>query len=259
VSGFRPRFFIDNDDRAPSVGGSPALGSESSLGLTDSMHALRVLRLRVGDECEVVIGSAVYAASVSRVDERVRVALTERLDGPAAGAVYRSEVGLVQSLGRATLFDQVVGKGTEVGASFFIFLPGGGSSRLSEGARERRLDRWRRIAIEAAKQSKQVSVPRVEMMDSPAQALEYLEARGAESVVLDPAAGVGLVELLGPTVRQGTVMALWIGPENGWRPSDAEWLRTQGVKAARLGRSVLRAETAGPVAVAVTRLSTGDW
>jgi 16S rRNA (uracil1498-N3)-methyltransferase len=235
------------------------VGAEVFLSDGDSNHARRVLRLQIGDECEVVLGKAVYTASVNGVDERVRVVLTERLESPAAGALYHSRVGLVQFLNRAMLFDQVVEKGTEVGASFFIFVPVDGSPRTSIAASRRRLDRWRRIAIEAAKQSKQVVVPSVESMDSIEQALVSLESQAALSVMLDPAATASLEEKLGPSMRAGSTIALWVGPESGWSPAQSECLKARGVEAGRLCKSVLRAETAGPVAVAVARLSIGDW
>lgn len=259
MSRFRPRFFVRHEDPSRSPGGPVKVGAEVVLCAGDSTHALRVLRLRTGDVCEVVVGTTVYAASVSEADERVRVVLTERLEGAAAGAIYRSRVGLVQFLDRAALFDHIVEKGAEVGASFFIFVPANGSSSTSDAAHRRRLDRWRRIATEAAKQSKQVVVPSVESMDSTEQVFDSLESWAALSVMLDPAATARLDEKLDPSVRVGSTIALWVGPESGWSATESQCLKARGVEAVRLGQSVLRAETAGPVAVAVARLLIGDW
>lgn len=259
MSGFRPRFFVDHDDRLPSLGEPPELGTELVLSVTDSKHALQVLRLRGGDECEVVVGVDAYMAEVARADDRVKVVLTARLEGPAAGANYRSRVGLVQSLSRAALFDEIVEKGTEVGASFFVFVQADGRTRAREASSGRRLERWRRIALEAAKQSRQLAVPTVEWMDSTAKALDSLEMRGAHSIALDPSAEATLHEKLGRSAHPGSTVALWIGPESGWSATQWEWLKAHGIETGRLGQGVLRAETAGPVAVAVTRLLMGDW
>ena len=54
-------------------------------------------------------------------------------------------------------------------------------------------------------------------------------------------------------------LALWVGPEGGWTESESEQFRAAEITGVRLGRSVLRTETAGPVAVAVARLALGDW
>jgi 16S rRNA (uracil1498-N3)-methyltransferase len=274
VSGFRPRFFVDQDALASGTDVSAAEGTEVTLSADDSHHALRVLRLRAGDACEVVLGAAVYAASVSSAKAPVRVAVTARLQEEAAGAVYRSQVGLVQALTRPALLDQVFEKGTEVGTSFFVLVPAVESTRLPESSLAGRMDRWRRIVVEAAKQSKHLNVPTVELSDSVGAALEGLSVRGVLSLLLQPCAPVSLREKLEQIVAARAItsatpesgvgglassIALWIGPESGWSSSEVEQFTAAGIEAVTLGQGVLRAETAGPVAVAVTRLILGDW
>jgi 16S rRNA (uracil1498-N3)-methyltransferase len=50
-----------------------------------------------------------------------------------------------------------------------------------------------------------------------------------------------------------------VGPEGGWTAGELDQFTGAGVSTVRLGRSILRTETAGPVAVAVARLALGDW
>ena len=246
---------------------APLVGTEVALTPDDSHHALRVLRLKTGDVCEVVVGAAVYAASVTGATVPVRVVLTARLEGAAAGAVYHSQVGLVQALTRPALLDEVLEKGTEVGASFFVLVPAEGSTQLPPSARAGRLERWRRIVLEAAKQSKHLTVPAVELADSLGGALDAMQVRGALSLLLEPFARVSLAEKLArPRAEHAgggpfgvAPVALWVGPEGGWSEAELERCAIAGVEAVRLGQGVLRAETAGPVAVALTRLVTGDW
>jgi 16S rRNA (uracil1498-N3)-methyltransferase len=264
VSGFRPRFFIAEEATLSSQTGSLTPGAELTLGPADSYHALRVLRLKAGDACEVVVGAAVYAASVSGAKTPVSVTVESRLQGQAAGAVYRSQVGLAQALTRPALLDEVLEKGTEVGSSFFVLVPAAESTRLPESARAGRLERWRRIVLEAAKQSKHLAVPTVELAASVSAALEDLVARGARSFLLQPSAQVSLRENLehmraAPTPSEAGPIALWIGPESGWSEAELSQFAASGVESVKLGQGVLRAETAGPVAVAVTRLTIGDW
>jgi 16S rRNA (uracil1498-N3)-methyltransferase len=165
----------------------------------------------------------------------------------------------------------VLEKGTEVGASFFVVVPTAESSRLPEASRAHRLARWGRIALEAAKQSKQLVVPPVELADSVEQAIHHLSAQGAFSLVLDPSARETLREKLERRAVSGAGLsgasveapepriALWVGPESGWSAAELERFGEAGIEAARLGQGVLRTETAGPVAVAVSRLAMGDW
>jgi 16S rRNA (uracil1498-N3)-methyltransferase len=275
VPGFRPRFFVvwpetssplvvspwsETDPFAP---GAELRGVEVRLTAEDSRHALRVLRLSEGDECEVVVGwsagAAVYAAAVSAMTDPVRVRLISRLEGEAAGAYYRTQVGLVQALTRPAVMDYVLEKATEVGASFFILVQAEGSPKRSDLSRGDRLDRWRRIAREAAKQSKQMVVPSVVTAGSIGQALEESRTSHAYSLVLEPGAASGLQDVLARNATQAARVALWVGPEGGWAAGELDQFAGAGVGTARLGRSVLRTETAGSVAVAVARLVLGDW
>ena len=285
MSGLRPRFFVS----AGGFAGHPAAGPGGALGpapdlrdavvtldAEDSHHALRVLRLRPGDGCEVVVGAAVYAATVLPVtasggDKSVQVRLGERLEGPEAGAGYRQAVALVQGFSRPSALDWSIEKSTEAGASLVLLVQTAGSPRPAGKDSKARHERWARIAREAAKQSKQPAVPPVEIEPSFTAALERLRALGLSSVVLDPLAEQTLYDLVisrmsgagssaGPRARGGLAgVALWVGPESGWTEGERGDLLQAGAAAARLGRGVLRTETAGPVAVAVTRLALGDW
>ena len=160
MSGFCPRFFIAQEGTAAPGEGLPAVGDQLTLSSDDSYHALRVLRLKAGDHCEVVVGAAVYAASVRGTKAPLGVTLTARLQGEAAGAVYRSQVGLVQALTRPALMDEVFEKGTEVGASFFVVVAAAGSVRLPEASWANRLERWRRIVQRPPNRANSRSCPR---------------------------------------------------------------------------------------------------
>lgn len=261
--GFVPRFFLSR--QPDSAQEDVCAGERLYLDREDSHHATRVLRLRPGDMCEVVTGDgAVYRATVGRVGERVELTVGERSTGAAVGAVYRHVVELVQALARPAAIDYVIEKGTEVGADTFVLVATAGSPR-HRGSGEERVERWRRIAREAAKQSKQTRVPRVVLASSPADALTIRRERAGLHVVLEPGAERGLFESLRDAFHpagapvHGVRVSLWVGPEGGWQTDELAALTAAGALTARLGPSVLRTETAGPVAVAIARLALGDW
>lgn len=248
-SSFCPRFLLEEET---------AVGSEICLTAEDSHHAARVLRMREGDSCEVVAPSGlVYSASFVSLSGPARVLVAAEAGVEKAGGLYRVKVGVVQALARPSAVDYVIEKGTEVGASYFLLVPTAGSP---PGCRERlndRLERWQRIARAATKQSKQTVVPQVRAATSVAEAIDQLAAERATSVVLAPNAPEALFDLAGTDGANN--LALWIGPEGGWEPSETALFERAGLVAARLGKSVLRTETAGPIAVVVARLARGDW
>ena len=288
ASHYLPRFFIESSqlpESPPSIFVSPsaALGQEFVLGPEDTHHALRVLRLQLGDECELVVtppdvngeesrasrGQA-YLATVQAVGNEVRVKLVEHLQGGQAGPDYLTTVGMVQAIARPSAMDYLLEKGTEVGTDFFLLLPASGSPSRSRLAQSARLTRWRRIVREASKQSKQLAIPSLEMQGSVDEALDRL-GQESLSLVLEPEAPDRLYEFLSstwgadssarmlhPDERPGRI-ALWVGPESGWSDVELAALSAAGARPVRLGQSVLRTETAGPVAVAVARLALGDW
>jgi 16S rRNA (uracil1498-N3)-methyltransferase len=265
MSGFRPRFFIspaDVDGRPDA--GTGLTGLTVTLGAEDSHHALRVLRLRADDACEVVVGAAVHAATVRPAGGKtVQLLMGERLEGPEAGASYERMVALVQAVPRPSALDWTIEKSTEAGAGLIMLVQAAGSPRPAGKDAGGRQARWDRIAREAAKQSKQLVVPPVEAPVTISAALERVRALGLLPVLLDLDAGLNLYDLLAepasaaPEAAVG--VALWVGPESGWTAAERDGLVQAGVATARLGRGVLRTETAGPVAVAVARLALGDW
>jgi 16S rRNA (uracil1498-N3)-methyltransferase len=305
--GFSPRFFLEPAHRPVAVsgcgtsgGGSdgsvvvPTLGGLLTLGPDDSHHGLKVLRLREGDRCEVVTSSReAFEAIITSTAGPLQLKIVGPLAGGKAGAVYRHEVGLVQAYTRPAVVDHAVEKATEVGADFFLILPAAGPSRHAERPRPDRVERWQRIAREAAKQSKQMRVPWVEGVASVSDALACMWDLGAAAVVLDPGADLPLVEVMhsvrarwcdarsgqasvGPVLVAADTpdssvavpaeaagiavrVCLLVGPEGGWTEADLEVFALAGVDIARLGRSILRTETAGPVAVALARLTLDDW
>lgn len=269
MSGFRPRFFLSAGEAEPGRArtGAVVAGPVVTVDAEDSYHALKVLRLRAGDECEVVVGAAVYAASVLPVEReggstQVRLRLGDRLEGPETGAHYERTVALVQALSRPSALDWSIEKSTEAGVSLIFLVQAAGSPRPAGKDAGGRQTRWARIAREAAKQSKQPAVPPVEALPSFAATLARVADLGLLPVLLDPEAEDTLYDLVrGPAVRGGgsVGVALWIGPESGWTADEREELERAGLAAARLGRGVLRTETAGPVAVAIARLALGDW
>lgn len=251
----RPRFFVGTLD---PVLGPVAVGLVVTLGESDAHHARTVLRSQVGDPCELVFPAAagVLAEAVFEdVGRRVCARVTAVLPVPP----QRVRLLLVQALPQPRKVDEVIEKGTEVGFDSFLVVPASGSPRVPREKLEARVARWRVIAGEAAKQSRQPAVPAVRTAASLEEALELTRSEGWEQVVLTPDADDHLGDVLAAEAGATGRWAVWVGPEGGWSARELEVLRAAGVRPAWLGSRVLRTETAGPVAGALARYALSDW
>jgi 16S rRNA (uracil1498-N3)-methyltransferase len=115
-------------------------------------------------------------------------------------------------------------------------------------AASKRLGRWRKIAEEAAQQSRRLGPPEVGAVITPAEAL----ARPAGArLPLDFEAPPLREALPAPVADSASSLALFVGPEGGWSDAERRAWESAGLAAASLGHNVLRAETAAIAAVAL--------
>jgi 16S rRNA (uracil1498-N3)-methyltransferase len=238
---------------------SPALDAdEIELDAALSRRLARVLRLRVGEEVALFDGSGSEArARIERMEDRsVSVAVVERYDAPAEPD---TKLHLYQSITKGERFEWLLEKGTEIGVTRFVPIV---ASRAVVKTREsNRLDRWRRIVVEAAEQCGRGAVPIVE---APIPFIDALA--GAPGVVVFPyenaLAGAPNID----TVLRLSIDAVFalnevsilIGPEGGWEVSEVAAAIAVGAQVVTLGERVLRSETAGLVATTVALHALGE-
>jgi 16S rRNA (uracil1498-N3)-methyltransferase len=215
---------------ATTVGDGVAVLSDG-----ERRHLEQVLRLRVGDTCEVAAGGRAYRARVVAGG----LELLEEIDVVTAPPIT---VWLAQPGGRS---DGAVEKLTELGVARIGAL----RCRLLKGEfTDSRIDRWRRVAAAAAKQSKQAGEPEI------LASADYADVLSPEAVVLShTGASGGLADRIVGR-RQATLL---IGPEPGFSDEELELARARGVAVATFGPVVLRTETAAVVAAALTLREMG--
>ncbi|HET6948284.1 MAG TPA: RsmE family RNA methyltransferase, partial [bacterium] len=131
-------------------------GGRITLRDREAHHLAVVLRLKPGEQVVVVDGSGrehvVRLTSVDPHEAAGEVVETR------TGAAAPIDVILVQGVPKGAKMDDVIRMGTELGVREFI--PVLTKRAVAEG--RGRTDRWRRIAVEAAKQSRRVNVPDIE-------------------------------------------------------------------------------------------------
>ncbi len=195
---------------------------------------------------------------------------TEVLDAEATGARVRigplrpaqvvagAGLVLVYALAKGDKVDDVVRDATELGATRVIVTRTERAVVKATGERAKeKLDRWRRITEQAARQCGRADPPAILGVFDWAEALQ--QASDCEArFCLDPRAVESLGAALTPAVLRGASVAFAIGPEGGLSGGEVETAALHGFLPVSLGPFVLRTETvAAAVLGAVRVLASG--
>ena len=204
-------------------------------------HLARVLRAQVGQEFDIAADGVVRRGRVLSVaEERVEFELGEEVE-----ATPLAQVTLALAIFKFDRMEWAIEKCTELGVTRIVpFAARRTDAHLAESA-VKRVERWRRIAREASEQARRVAPPEIA---GPAKLRDVLAVAGARRIVVSEVeTSVALGELCGP----GASTVLAIGPEGGWTNEELQAFAEAGWKAASLGPTILRAETAAIAALAV--------
>jgi len=211
------------------------------------LRHLRTLRLQPGDRFRLFDESgAEHEVELERVAAREAVV---RVVGTSVETrESRLDLHLAVALLKQDKMDWVVEKATELGAVRVLPL----LTRYVVG-RGSHLERWRRIAVAAAKQSGRTRIPTV---DAPASFASFLarDDHGMGLLAWEDESARRLGDLASDLVR----VTITIGPEGGFAPDEVAAARAAGFTTVTLGRRVLRAETAAVVAAALCQHRWGD-
>jgi 16S rRNA (uracil1498-N3)-methyltransferase len=235
----RRRWIADHWDEATAL-----LTGEQAL------HLARVLRAQPGMEYDIVAGGRVWHGVVASVSlEEVRFNLVAEVKADPALSVT-----LLLSIFKFDRMEWAIEKATELGVECIVPVIARRSEKHLALAAEKRVERWRRIAHEAAQQSRRSDVPTIE----DAIALKVAARNSPESVRLvlaEQERGTTLRQYLGEMMTAAgddvPAIRIAIGPEGGWASEEAALLDAEGWKPVSLGPRILRAETAAIAALSV--------
>ena len=207
-------------------------------------HLSRVLRARVGQEFDVTTGDQVRRGRISAIaQDRVEFEL-----GAEVPARFAVQVTIALSIFKFDRMEWAIEKCTELGATRIVPVIARRTEPHLASAAARRVERWRRIALQAAEQSRRVSPPDV---SDPLKFKDAVALPGSLRLVLSESeTSVMLIEVFQSASRQGEVV-LALGPEGGWTDEELKSFQDAGWISASLGNRILRAETAAIAAMAV--------
>jgi 16S rRNA (uracil1498-N3)-methyltransferase len=215
-------------------------------------HLSKVLRAKPGRQVGLVDEAGnFYEAEIVEVKETETLL---RIHGRSPAEEPRLRLMLGQALLKSKKMDWIIQKATELGVDMIIPLATARAVVKVGPGDGRRVDRWQKIAREAAKQSRRSTVPDVE---EPCSFSDFLNARpGSRKFILTEDGGTALKEILpagpgGPAGAGIPNVLLAVGPEGGWTKEEETGSRTAGFEAVSLGKQPLRSETAALAALAM--------
>jgi 16S rRNA (uracil1498-N3)-methyltransferase len=209
----------------------------------DVNHIAKVMRSRVGDEiiCCNGRGRDVVGAIESIAEGEVHVRI---LQETLKNRELPVQVTIAQGLPKGDKMELVIQKGTELGAfSFFAFTSQRTVVKLDDKKERKRLERWRKIAKEAAEQSHRSQIPHIEDVRTWKELLASVPGFHYALLAYEKEEEIALARIL-KEVPEGASILLVIGPEGGFDEREVEEAEAAGLTIVSLGRRILRAETA---------------
>jgi 16S rRNA (uracil1498-N3)-methyltransferase len=234
-------------------------GTRASLLGRNAEHLVRALRGRIGQKFEISTGDEVRVGRVVHIaDDRVEFELGD--------IVPQQETGRVTLLLAVFKFDRMewaIEKATELGVAAIVPVIARRTEPHLASAAGKRVERWRRLAHEAAQQSRRKMPPEI------AGTQPLKSARGLEAdlriVLAETEHELTLKQALARNSQLETqnspstidhrpsTVGLAIGPEGGWTADELSAFAAAGWTSASLGNTILRAETAAIAALAIAR------
>lgn len=228
---------------------SPQSGHPTHAALTgeQAAHLARVLRAQAGQIFDVVANGFLHRAEIVSVsDSEVAFVLHEELESDAALPIH-----LLLAVFKFDHFEWAIEKATELGVARITPILARRTEKHLALAAAKRVERWRRIALEASKQSRRISIPEIATPSTLAAALAA-EVSATRILLSETEQAFTLsAALRGQQLANNEQLALAIGPEGGWAPEEVSLFTAHGWTHVTLGPRILRAETAAISAIAI--------
>ncbi len=221
----------------------------------ETRHLRDVLRLRIGDVVNVFdgMGNEFRSKLLSIGKRETSLEIIENIAPTAPES--KLDLTLCATILKNDKTDLVVQKAVELGVNRFVPITSGRCD-ITLKAAARRTDRWRKIALEAAKQCGRARLMTVEGVDNFENAIrrESADSRTNASVYFFSERDGGKFD----AAETPTSIAAFLGPEGGWDDDEIELASTLGAHAVTLGGRIMKADTAAVAISALLQHHFGD-
>lgn len=243
-----PRFFM--------AGGNFAGGTVLMTG-ADAEHA-KVLRLKIGDRIIICDGDQTdHHCTIKKITPtEVEAEIVESVPCPAEPNVRCVILAGLPKQGERS--DYIVQKCTESGASEIVFFVSHRCvAKPDAKGLEKKVQRWQRIAEEAAKQSGRGIIPKVGLLKDIADAFNRANQTDLPLFMYETGERESMREAVA-SVQSVRTAAIITGPEGGFEPYEAELAKRMGLHLCSMGPRIYRCETAPVAALSALMYATGN-
>lgn len=218
----------------------------------DAQHIIKSLRMKIGEELSICDSNKIqYDCVIQNIGSGT--ADVKILNSYPCKNEPHTKVTLYQALAKGDKMDFIIQKSVELGVAEIVpILTARCVSRPDEKSIKKKIERWNKIALQAAMQSRRGIIPIVKHM---MKLTDAAKQAGSTAVVCYELGGKPLGELV---QSRRTELSLFIGSEGGFDRSEVEEIINNGGSAATLGSRILRAETAPLAALSVIMYLTGN-
>lgn len=233
---------------------SPANIEEKLIRITDKgdiRHMVKVMRMKEGD-CLDVSDSCEweYRAEILSIDEEL--VLLTILDKQKFAREPELSVTLFQGVPKAGKMETIIQKCVELGVSSIVPVFMDRTVVVEKGNFGKKLDRWQKVSDEAVKQCKRGVIPQIQEQLKFAEMSEKLAGFDLVLFPYENENDYSIKDCLRALTEKPKTVAIVIGPEGGFSDAEAAQMDACGAERVTLGRTILRTETAGMAALAMT-------
>ena len=206
----------------------------------DQFHVVKVMRGKVNDQIEVVSDEKLFLCDIISL-KPLKIRVGKEI---STNVELTNDVVLIVSLLKGEKMDLVIQKATELGVEEIVLLKAERSiAKINKVDEEVKLNRYRRIAKEAAEQCKRIRIPLIYQVIDFNQ-LDKINA-DVKMIAYEGMAGTSAnFKNKINKIKKGERLAVMIGPEGGFSSKEVEIASENGYRKISLGRRILRAETA---------------
>lgn len=242
-----PKFFVPRENVTDT---SIVIDNE------DVAHITKVLRLKKGDIINVCDGQGTDCDARIAVIEKKKI-VCDIVSKRASDTEPNICVTIFQGLPKASKMEYIIQKNTELGVKRIVpCIMSRCVVKLTDGA-DKKVERWRKVAQEAAKQSGRGVVPEITMPMTFEEAVREMKKCDIAFAPYECEDTNTVKSVLTAGTNVKTV-GFMIGPEGGYDLAEIEVLKNSGVDTVTLGKRILRTETAGEAVTAMTMYELGD-